>query len=78
MSPDLQKLITDVAGDLLDGDIDKPETSAELRSLAVMLGQLASGALSARYGFVGGLLGIAASKAIADAFEKFIADKTAK
>ena len=78
MSPDLQKLITDVAGDLLDGDIDKPETAASLRQLAATLGQLASAALSARYGFIGGLLGIAATKAISDAFEKFITDRTAK
>lgn len=78
MSLDLQKLITDIAGDLLDGDIDNPETAAELRQLAATLGQLASAALSARYGFFGGLIGVAATKAISDAFEKFITEHTAK
>lgn len=74
----LELLITDVAGDLLDGDIDRQETADSLRELAKTLGELASTALFARYGLVGRLIGIAAAKAIAGAFDRFIAERMAK
>lgn len=74
---DVQSLLVDILGDLADGDIDKPETAAEIRTIAKTFAASISSGLSAKYGFAGLIAGMAFSHFITDAAEKFIKDKTA-
>ncbi len=78
LTPETANLIADLFGDLMDGDIDKESTKVQLRELAKLGVGLARTALRARgilYDLIAGPL---VEKAILDAVEKFIAEKTAK
>lgn len=75
---DADKLIGDIFVDLADGDIDKPETAAEIREVVAALASTLLTGLRAQYGLVGLIVGIAAGSYLRNAAEKFIAEKTAK
>jgi len=78
LTPETANLIGLLFADLLDGDIDNEETKTQLRELGKLGVTLARTALRTKGILWDVIAGPLVEKAITDAVEKFIKDKSAK